>query len=124
MLSMFEETTVVMAREAAVAINTFMAHWNDRIPEQYHSNTFHGAKVIGLARILATPEYEGEKTTLWEAKFDRYCSRLCFQIREGVAHFAYTRAFYEEDLSGLLVTPSDNNQRPSEQLEPDQSNRC
>src|SRR5262245_40342084 len=117
MSTMFEQTTIEMARQAALAINEFMAHWNDRLEEGFRSDTFHGAKVTRLSRLLATPAYENA-ATLWEAHFDRDCTNLCFQIRDGIAHFPDTRTFID-----VMEPPPDSNQRLSEQLEPDQISR-
>lgn len=98
MKNMFDKTSVMMAREAAKAINEFMAHWNDTVPEKLHNNTFHGAKVVSIARILATPEYHSDTTTLWEVSFDT-CEDLWFEICDGVVHFPQSRLFSAKDLA-------------------------
>lgn len=89
-----------MAREAARAINEFMSHWNDLLPKEAHTNKFHGAKVVSIARILATPEYCTSMTMLWQASFDK-CEDLWFEIHNGVVHFPQCRHFFADDLAEI-----------------------
>lgn len=145
MTTIYDETTVEMAREAARAINAFMAHWDDGIPEASHHTPFQGATVRDIERLFVASVRKSEQhTTFWQARFEGIGYR-CFAIRNGEVRFPQSRSFFDiaEDLHDdgpeiVLEIPENDlsieedeeiariiwqTQRGSEQLEPDQSPR-
>ncbi len=106
---LYGQVTLEVAREAARAINDYMAHWGDNFSEEFKRSLsgpsqLRGAKVVKLKCLLATQIDSSSESPalLWQASFDKeYAQPLLFTIHQGNINRPFTRDFYAEDLAEL-----------------------